>query len=102
MALVSAFVTHRHPDFWAQPETYEPERFLPKNAAAIDPFAYFPFLLGRRVCLGEHFAMVEGIVALAMIMQRFMLTRTENAPIRRHPVNTLRLARPLIMRVAAR
>jgi cytochrome P450 len=59
-------------------------------------------LLGRRACLGEHFAMLESVVALAMIVSRYRLTRADEGPIATRPISTLRLARPLRMRVERR
>jgi cytochrome P450 len=61
-----------------------------------------PFLLGRRQCLGEHFAMIEGVLLLAMIVRRYAFTRVSHEPIDTRPISTLRLARPLVMHVAER
>ena len=94
--------THRLPEFWSRPEAFDPERFAPERAGAIDPFAYLPFLRGRRECLGEHFALLEGVVALAMLVGRYRLVREDEGPIRTRPISTLRLARPLRMRVERR
>jgi len=61
-----------------------------------------PFLLGRRACLGEHFGMLEGTIALAMIASRYKLELATTPPIATRPISTLRLARPLMMRVIPR
>jgi cytochrome P450 len=68
---LSQYVTHRHPDFWEKPEQFEPSRFLPERAAGRHKFAYFPFGGGPRVCIGNHFALMEGPLVLATILQRF-------------------------------
>jgi len=96
------YVTHRLAEFWPRPDEFDPERFAPERIAANEPFAYLPFLLGRRACLGEHFAMLESVVALAMIVDRYRLTRVDDGEIATRPISTLRLARPLRMRVERR
>lgn len=96
------YVTHRLAEFWARPDEFDPERFAPEKLEGREPFAYLPFLLGRRACLGEHFAMLESVVALAMIVSRYRLTRVEEGKIATRPISTLRLARPLRMRVERR
>lgn len=99
---LNVYTTHRHPELWERPEAFEPARFAPPREASIVPYSYLPFLHGRRACLGEHFAMLEGVVALAMIVDRFALERVDNEPIGTRPISTLRLARPLRMRVRGR
>jgi cytochrome P450 len=68
---VSQYVTQRHPDFWDEPEEFRPERFLPGRAEGRHRFAYFPFGGGPRICIGNTFAMLEGPLVLATLLQRF-------------------------------
>jgi cytochrome P450 len=70
---LSPHVTHRHPEFWDDPETFEPERFSPERAASRPHFAYFPFGGGPRQCIGNNFAMMEAQLVLATIAQRYRL-----------------------------
>ncbi|MCA9653676.1 MAG: cytochrome P450 [Myxococcales bacterium] len=100
--IVFPCVTHRHPDYWERPDQFDPERFSAEQTERRDPYAYLPFLLGRRACVGEHFAMLEGVVALAMIVSRWQLRREDDRPIATRPISTLRMARPLRMRVRPR
>jgi cytochrome P450 len=102
MVFVTPYVTHRHPACWARPEVFDPDRFAPERAKDIVPYSYMPFLLGRRACLGEHFGMLEGTIALAMIASRYKLELVDPRPIGTRPISTLRLARPLVMRVVPR
>lgn len=102
LVVVVPYVTHRHPEYWPDPERFDPERFSAERAAQIEPYSYFPFLLGRRACLGEHFAMIEGTLLLAMIARRYRLDLVSREPIATRPIATLRLARPLVMRVSPR
>ena len=71
--LVSPYVTHRHEAFWADPATFEPERFAPEREAVRHRFAYLPFGGGPRACIGQHFALVEMHLALATLAQRYTL-----------------------------
>lgn len=99
---LSIYATHRHPEFWERPDAFDPDRFAPGRAESIQPYSYLPFLLGRRACLGEHFAMLEGVVALALLVRRYHFERVDAQPIATRPIATLRLARPLRVRVRRR
>jgi cytochrome P450 len=68
------WLTHRHPEFWPDPERFDPERFEPQRFAAQHKFAYLPFAAGPRKCIGEHFAMLESILVLTRMFQRFDLS----------------------------
>jgi cytochrome P450 len=70
---VSQWVTHRHPAFWDDPDRFSPERFAPEREAARHRHAYFPFGAGPRACIGQHFALLEGAIALAVIVGRLEL-----------------------------
>ena len=79
---VSQFATHRHPQFWDDPETFDPARFSPEREAARHAYAYFPFGRGPRACIGSHFAMLEATIALAVLLQRFQISsRQESVPL---------------------
>ena len=100
--LIHCWVTHRHPEFWERPEEFDPERFSPERADKLPRGAFFPFLIGRRACLGEHFAMLEGIAAIAAIAARYRLERIDDRPMGTRPISTMRYERPLRMRVRRR
>lgn len=55
---------HRNPKYWEEPDSFIPERFDSENAKN---FAYYPFGAGPRLCIGEHFAMME----MALIIRKF-------------------------------
>jgi cytochrome P450 len=80
MILLCQYVTHRHPDFWDEPERFKPERFLNPTADR-HRFAYFPFGGGPRICIGLQFAMTEGPIVLATILQRFRVELVEGQEI---------------------
>ncbi|MFF4871651.1 cytochrome P450 [Streptomyces sp. NPDC003444] len=69
--VVAPWVTHRHPDYWEDPERFDPDRFTPEAEAARPRYAWFPFGGGPRACIGQHFSMLESVIALAMILQRY-------------------------------
>jgi cytochrome P450 len=87
---VNQWVTHRHPDFWEEPERFRPERFLPGRAEGRHRFAYFPFGGGPRVCIGNIFAMMEGPLVMATIVQRFRVELVPGQSIVPDPTFTLR------------
>jgi cytochrome P450 len=66
--VVSQFATHRHPHFWDHAEAFDPARFSAERERARHPHAYFPFGAGPRACTGSHFAMLEAIIALALLL----------------------------------
>lgn len=69
--IVSPYVTHRHPEFWTDPETFRPERFSAGVPSGADRFAYFPFGGGPRLCMGAQFALMEAKIILATLASRF-------------------------------
>jgi cytochrome P450 len=88
--MVLPYLTHRHPEFWDEPEAFEPERFTPENVAKRPKFAYFPFGGGPRLCLGQSFALMEGQIALSMIAARYRLDLAPGQKLEMHPSLALR------------
>lgn len=87
---LSAYVTHRRPDFWPEPERFDPDRFTPERAQARPPFAYFPFGGGPRQCIGNVFALTEAALVLAALAQRYSLRLVPGHPVSPEPLMTLR------------
>lgn len=67
------YTIHRHPDFWPDPERFDPARFLPEQAAGRHRFAWVPFGAGPHQCIGQELALMEATMALAMFAQRYEL-----------------------------
>ncbi len=88
--LIPIYVTQRHPDFWADPDTFDPTRFTPAQTAARPRFAYFPFGAGPRQCIGNNFALMEMQLVVATIAQRFRLRLVPGHPVVADPSITLR------------
>jgi len=101
--LVNLWSLHRHRAHWEQPDAFVPTRFLPEARASIDRFAYLPFGLGHRVCIGQRFAMQEAAVMIAVIFRRLRLNWTPGQP-EPWPVMriTTRPEKPMLMRVERR
>jgi cytochrome P450 len=57
VVVLSPYVTHRHPEFWSEPEQFQPERFTPEQVTSRHRCAYLPFGEGPRRCIGEPFAL---------------------------------------------
>ena len=66
-----SYVVHRDPRWYPDPLRFDPDRFLPDAEAARPQFAYFPFGGGPRICVGQHFAMLEMILVLGTMLQTF-------------------------------
>lgn len=72
--LIAAWVTHRHPRYWDDPLRCDPLRFTAENEASRPRYAYFPFGGGPRACIGQHFAKLNALLPLAMIVRSYELT----------------------------
>jgi cytochrome P450 len=90
LVTVNQYLTHRHPDFWDEPEAFRPERFLPGQGGNRPKFAYFPFGGGPRGCIGNHFALMEGPLVLATILQHFRVELEPGQKVVLDPTFTLR------------
>jgi len=69
--LASQWVTHRDPRFFPDPDRFDPDRWTDQARAARPRFTYFPFGAGPRICLGEQFAWLEGVLVLATLARRW-------------------------------
>jgi cytochrome P450 len=99
------FLLHRDGRFWERPDAFEPDRWgegRDPSAADRHRFVYFPFGAGPRICIGEHFAWMEGVLVLATIAQRWALRLVPGQTIVPQPIITLRPKHGLKMRVEAR
>ena len=71
LIIISPYVLHRHTLLWRDPNIFDPSRFLPGEREKIDRFAYLPFGVGPRVCIGAAFSIQEAVIVLATVMRRF-------------------------------
>jgi len=97
-----SFATHRHPEFWSEPGLAKPERFSPEASQGRHKCAYVPFSAGPRMCIGNHFSLMEGALILAMISQRYRFTLSPRARIEPQFQITMRPKYGVLLTVAER
>ena len=97
--VISPYVIHRHPDFWAAPEEFQPQRFQAVVEKTWPRYAYIPFGGGPRLCIGNHFAQIEGVLLLAAVTQRYRLELAAGQKVKVDPLVTLRPHDGLHMRL---
>jgi cytochrome P450 len=73
MVVIAPYVLHRHRALWADPDAFDPNRFLDGARERIDRFAYLPFGVGPRVCIGAALAIQEASIVVATVMRNFTL-----------------------------
>jgi cytochrome P450 len=89
LVFVSPWVIHRLPEFWRDPQAFDPDRWAeedPRRARG----AYLPFSMGQRKCIGDAFAMMEGQLILSTVLQRVHLSLLPGQTFEPEPVITLR------------
>jgi len=82
---MSQYAMHNNPKYYVDPDLFIPERWTKEFLFKLPRFAYFPFGGGIRSCIGETFAIQEGVLALATIFQRWKIMPTEEAGISFEP-----------------
>jgi len=102
IVLMSPYAMHRNPRYWPEPERFDPDRFLPEAVASRPKFAYFPFGGGARLCIGERFAWMEGVLVLATIAQKWRLRLEAGHAVDHQALITLRVRGDLRMTVESR
>lgn len=89
LLLISAYVTHRHPEFWPEPDLFDPLRFTPENSVDRIPHSYIPFGAGAHVCLGMNLIYMELPLILASVLQKYDLALLPQKKIWPYPNLTL-------------
>jgi cytochrome P450 len=90
--LISQLILHKDARYFPEPIKFDPDRWTPNNprVVSLPRFAYFPFGGGPRVCIGAGFAMMEAVLLLATIAQRFRIQISPGQTVRMQPTVTLR------------
>ena len=101
IVLIAPWLLHRHEKLWRDPAAFLPQRFMPPSPPP-DRFAYLPFGVGARVCIGAHFALVEATLALAKIVGAFRIVLLDKAPVMPVGVVTTQPDRSPMFRVTRR
>jgi cytochrome P450 len=89
---MTAFVIHRDPRWYDDPDAFQPERWADGLVQRIPRYAYFPFGGGPRICIGNQFALMEATLVLATIAQKYRLRLAPDAVVTPLPSMTLRPA----------
>jgi cytochrome P450 len=89
-AIVSQYIVHHDARWYPDPWRFDPDRWRPESVASRPKHSYFPFGAGPRICVGEDFAWMEGILVLATIARHWSLRLVPGHPIALQPRITLR------------
>jgi cytochrome P450 len=100
--LMVQWVVQRDPRFWPEPDRFNPSRWGEPAAKSIPRCSYFPFGDGPRICIGNGFAMMEAVLLLATIAQRWRLELVPGRTLQLIPSVTLRPRDGISMIVHAR
>ncbi len=100
VVLFAPYILHRRADLWPDPDRFDPDRFLPDAEARRSRYAWLPFGAGPRICIGMGFALMEGQLILARMLQRARFTLLgDEVP---EPSATLRPKHGVPVRIALR
>jgi cytochrome P450 len=102
IVILSQYVLHRDPRFYSNPDAFEPGRWAPEVRASRPRYSYFPFGGGPRVCIGEGFAAMEGVLVLATIAQQWRPRGLAEPPVPRDPRLGTRPSDDLCLRLERR
>jgi cytochrome P450 len=97
--LIPVMYFHRNPKFWEEPTTFKPERFAPEVRNNIDRYVYFPFGGGPRLCIGNHFAMLEMQIILIALYRQMRFKLADNFKVEPEALVTLRPKNGMLMKV---
>ena len=90
VVMLSQWVLHHSPEYFEEPNSFKPERWLGNLEKELPRGVYFPFGDGPRVCIGKGFALMEAVLILATVAQKYELTLVPEHKIVPQPSITLR------------
>jgi cytochrome P450 len=102
ICVMSPYVIQRDARWFPDPERFDPERWTPEARESRPKFSYFPFGSGARVCIGERFAWMEGVLVLAAVAQKWKLRLEPGQRVEPLPLITLRTKYGMRMTAVAR
>jgi cytochrome P450 len=102
MVMIAPYLTHRHPEFWETPLKFNPAHFEAEAVKERPRYAYYPFGAGQRTCLGMHFALLEAVLVLAEVTQRYRLRLLPGQAVEPVFMGTVRPSADILMRLERR
>ncbi|PTL82369.1 cytochrome P450 [Vitiosangium sp. GDMCC 1.1324] len=87
--IISPHVIHHNPQYYPEPERFDPERFTPENEKKLPRCAYMPFGMGPHICIGQHFALMEMHLVLTHMLQHLSVSLVPGQQVRPLPLATL-------------
>jgi cytochrome P450 len=102
LVLFSPYIVQRDPRHFPEPDRFLPDRWTPELKASLPPFAYLPFGGGPRRCIGDSFALMELVLVLSTIAQRWRLRLVPGHPVAPQASVTLRTKHGMKMTAIAR
>jgi cytochrome P450 len=88
--VVFVFGAHHSPQYWENPESFDPERFTKANDKLHRPFTYLPFGAGPRGCIGGNYAMLQILMILSVLLRKYDLQLVPGQTIEARPMVILR------------
>ena len=88
--IISSYVTHRLPEYWDDPHTFDPSRFDKQRTVGRSRFAYIPFAAGHRNCIGSYMALMQSKLVVALVAQRYNLSLCVGHKVEKHAATTMR------------
>jgi len=102
LVMVPPFVAHRHPEYWPDPERFDPDRHLPERRKDAPKFSYYPYGGGPRQCIGMGYANVQMPLTVAYLARYFDLSVPEDYTLKLRPAVTLGTEEPIRLRISPR
>lgn len=93
------YLMHRDARYFNNPDQFIPDRWDEDAMKSLPRFVYFPFGAGNRMCIGEGFAWMEGIMILATIAAKYRLVLKENFKTKEYAAFTLRPKHSILMKI---
>jgi cytochrome P450 len=97
--MINIYGMHRRPDLFSEPARFDPDRFAGDFERGLPRTTFIPFGAGPRICIGNHFALMEAQIALATIVQKVRVELLETKPVEPETLITLRPRNGIAMRV---
>ncbi len=102
IVLLDIYAMHHRPEYFSRPGSFNPDRFAAQNESMLPRYTYLPFGTGPRVCIGQHFAIMEAHLILATLVQHKRFERGFDHPIKPRAELTLRPSHPIVTLVHKR